>query len=45
MKLRAKGNIESQKKITGEKLAARISILKEKGLANTAIQRDTLIKK
>jgi hypothetical protein len=45
MRLRAKGHLESQKKVTGDKLAARLFSLKEKGLAGTAIQRDTVIKK
>jgi hypothetical protein len=45
MRLKAKGHLESQKKVTGDKLAARLFSLKEKGLAGTAIQRDTVIKK
>jgi hypothetical protein len=45
MKLKAKVHLESQKKVSGDKLAARISSLKEKGLANAAIQRDNVIKK
>ena len=45
MKLKAKGHLESQKKVTSDKLAARISYLKEKGLANAAIKRDCVIKK
>jgi hypothetical protein len=45
MKLKAKGHLESQKKITSDKLAARLSSLKEKGLADAAIQRDCVIKK
>ena len=44
MNLKAKGYLESQKKVTGDKLAARISSLKEKGLDDAAIQRDSLIK-
>jgi hypothetical protein len=45
MNLKAKGYLESQKKVAGDKLAARISSLKAKGLGQTAIQRDSLIKK
>jgi len=45
MKLRAKGSVENQKKVTGEKLATRMSFLKEKGLDTVAIKRDVLIKK
>ena len=45
MSLKAKGYLESQKKVTGDKLAARKSFLKEKGLDDAAIQRDSLIKK
>lgn len=45
MRLRAKEHLESHKKITGDKLAVRVSDLKEKGLANTAIQRDCVVKK
>ena len=45
MRLKAKGYLESQKKVTGVKLSARISFLKEKDLDTTAIQRDSLIKK
>jgi len=45
MKLKAKGHLESQKKVDGDKLAARISSLKEKGLADTTIHRDNVIKK
>ena len=45
MRLKAKGYLESQKKVTGVKLSARISFLKEKGLDTTAIQRDSLTKK
>ena len=45
MKLRAKGNLESQRQVTGDKLAARRASLKEKGVADAAIQRDTVIKK
>lgn len=37
--------MESQKKVTGDRLAARISSLKEKGLADAAIHRDNAIKK
>ena len=45
MNLKAKEYLESQKKVTGDKLAARISSLKEKGLDDAAIKRDSLIKK
>ena len=45
MKLKAKGYLESQKKVTRDKLAARMSSLKEKGLSTLAIKRDSLIKK
>ena len=45
MNLKAKGYLESQKKATGDKLAARMSALKEKGLDDAAIKRDSLIKK
>lgn len=45
MKLKAKGYLESQKKVTGDKLATRISFLKEKGLDAVAIKRDCSIKK
>ena len=45
MNLKAKGYLESQKKVTGDKLAARMSSLEEKGLDDAAIQRDSLIKK
>ena len=45
MNLKAKEHLESQKKVTGDKLAARISSLKEKGLDDAAIKRDSLIKK
>ena len=45
MNFRAKEHLESHKKVTGDQLAARVSTLKEKGLANDAIQRDSIIKK
>ena len=45
MNLKAKEYLESQKKVTGDKVAARISSLKEKGLDDAAIKRDSLIKK
>ena len=45
MNLKAKGYLESQKKVTGDKLASRMSSLKEKGLDAVAIKRDSLIKK
>ncbi|MFC1533489.1 hypothetical protein ACFL7M_09025 [Thermodesulfobacteriota bacterium] len=45
MKLKAKGYLESQKKVTEDKLATRMSSLKEKGLGTVAIKRDSLIKK
>ena len=45
MNLKAKGHLEGQKKVTTEKLASRISALKEKGLDAAAIQRDSVIKK
>jgi hypothetical protein len=45
MNLKAKRYLESQKKVTGDKLAARISFLKEKGLDVVVINRDRLIKK
>ena len=44
MNLKAKGHLESQKKISGEKLTIRMSSLKEKGLDAVAIKRDSLIK-
>jgi hypothetical protein len=45
MNLKAKGYLESQKKATGDKLAARMTSLKEKGLDDAVIKRDSLIKK
>jgi hypothetical protein len=45
MKLRAKGYLETQKKVAGDKLTARRSSLKEKGLDDAAIQRDSVIRK
>ncbi len=45
MSLKAKGYLESQKKVAGDKLATRISSLKEKGLDAVAIKRDSFIKK
>ena len=45
MNLKAKGHLESQKKAAGDKLALRISSLKEKGLDAAAIQRDSVVKK
>jgi len=45
MNLKAKGYMEDWKQTTGDKLASRISALKEKGLDDAAIQRDTVIKK
>ena len=45
MNLKAKRYLEDWKKTTSDKLASRISTLKEKGLENAAIQRDTVIKK
>ncbi len=45
MSLKSKGYLESQKKVTGDKLATRISSLKEKGLDVMAIKRDVSIKK
>ena len=45
MNLKAKGYLESQKKVTGDKLATRMSFLKEKDLDTVAIKRDSLIKK
>jgi len=45
MNLKAKGHLESQKKDTGDKLAARMAAFKAKGLDDAAIKRDTLIKK
>ena len=45
MNLKAKEYLESQKKVAGDKLATRISSLKEKGLGDAAIKRDSLIKK
>ncbi len=45
MNLKAKGYLESQKKVTGDKLAIRMSSLKEKGLDAVAIKRDSFIKK
>lgn len=45
MNLRAKGYMKDWKKTTGDKLASRIAALKEKGLDDAGIQRDTLIKK
>ena len=45
MKLRQIEDLENHKKVTGDRLAARVSTLKEKGLANTAIQRDCVVKK
>lgn len=45
MNLKAKIHLENQKKATGDKLAARTSALKEKGLDDAAIKRDSLIKK
>ena len=45
MNLKAKGHLESQKKISGDKLATRMSSLKEKGLDAVAIKRDSLIKR
>jgi hypothetical protein len=43
--LKAKIYLENQKKVTSEKLAARLAALKEKGLDDAAIRRDSLIKK
>ncbi len=45
MNLKSKGYLEIQKKVTGDKLATRMSSLKEKGLDAVAIKRDSLIKK
>lgn len=45
MNLKAKEYLESQKKVTGDKLASRMSSLKENGLDKTGIQRDSVIKK
>ena len=45
MNLKAKGHLESQRKVTGDKLAIRMSYLKEKDLDAVAIKRDCLIKK
>ncbi|MDB9822630.1 hypothetical protein OAC89_02920 [Deltaproteobacteria bacterium] len=45
MKLKAKGYLESQKKVTSDKLATRMSSLKEKGLDTVAVKRDSGIKK
>ena len=45
MNLKAKGYLESQKKVAGDKLVTRMSFLKEKGLDAVAIKRDSWIKK
>ena len=45
MNLKAKGHLESQRKVIGDKLAIRMSYLKEKELDTVAIKRDGLIKK
>ena len=45
MSLKSKVYLESQKKVTSDKLAIRISSLKEKGLDVMAIKRDGAIKK
>ena len=45
MNLKAKIYLENQKKTADDKFAARLVFLKEKGLEDTAIQRDTLIRK
>lgn len=45
MRLKAKGYLESQMKAAGDKLATRMSYLKEKGLDVVAIKRNSLIKK
>jgi len=45
MNLKAKGCLESQKKVAGDKLVTRMSFLKEKGLDAVAIKRDGLVKK
>lgn len=45
MNLKSKGHLESQKKASGEKLAARTASLKKRGLDEAAIRRDTVIKK
>jgi hypothetical protein len=45
MNLKAKRYSENQKKVTSEKLARRISFLKEKGVDDVAVKRDGLVKK
>jgi hypothetical protein len=45
MNLKAKRYTENQKKVTSEKLALRISFLKEKGVDVVAVKRDSLVKK
>ena len=45
MKLKAKEYLESQKKVTRDKLVIRMSFLKEKGLGTEVINRDRFIKK
>jgi len=45
MNLKAKGYLESQKKVIAENLAVRRVALKEKGLDEAAIKHDSLIKK
>ena len=39
MKIRAKEHLEIQKKVTGDKLEARVFTLREKGLADAAKPR------
>jgi len=43
--LKSKINLENQKKVASDKLAARMSALKENGLNDVEIKRDSLIKK
>jgi hypothetical protein len=45
MGIKAKGYLEALKKAAGDKLAARMSYLKEKGLDGVALKRDAVIKK
>ena len=45
MNLKAKIHVENQKKAAEGRLSARLTLLQEKGLADTAIQREASIRK
>lgn len=45
MSLKAKAHLENQKKAVEERLATRVAFLKEKGLDETAVGKDAVIRK